>query len=161
MRNFLLTSSTDLWKEVCWTERQFCTPYSKLNYIDTLFNTVKWRRYYNELCLAYFPKVGLCDPQSVCVPVYPPLSTIECLNQSPLNLWCISWQLSPSQRRTSWIPPISLCARMCIPLIVARQWLGKHVPTATNTHNNRKDVGLLVFLCSRCLVKGESVGLPV
>jgi hypothetical protein len=38
---------------------------------------------------------------------------------------CISWHLSPSQRRTSWIPPISLCACMCIPPIVARQRLGK------------------------------------
>jgi hypothetical protein len=30
------------------------------------------------------------------------------------NLICISWLLSPSQHRTSQIPPISLCA--CIPL---------------------------------------------
>jgi hypothetical protein len=51
--------------------------------------------------LAFFPKVGLCD-HAVCVSVNPPLPqlTFECLNQSLWNLVCISWHLSPSQRRT-------------------------------------------------------------
>jgi hypothetical protein len=40
-------------------------------------------------------------------------STSECLNQSSPNLVCISWHLSPSQRHTSYIPPISLCLYMC------------------------------------------------
>jgi hypothetical protein len=31
------------------------------------------------------------------------------------------------------------------PLIVARQWLGKHVPMAANTHNNGRNVSCAVF----------------
>jgi hypothetical protein len=50
--------------------------------------------------LAYFSKVGLCDLHAVCVFVYPPMLTFECLNQSLWNLICISWHLSPSQQHT-------------------------------------------------------------
>jgi hypothetical protein len=55
------------------------------------------------LFLAYFPnfekiKVGLWDHLAVCVS---PRSTFEFLNQSLLNLVCISWHLSPSQWHTS------------------------------------------------------------
>jgi hypothetical protein len=79
-----------------------------------------------DLCdhsLAYFPyfekiKAGLCDLHES-----PPL-TFDCLNQSLLNLVCISWHLSPSQRRT-----LSLCVCMCIPPIAARQTLGKVYPS--------------------------------
>jgi hypothetical protein len=31
--------------------------------------------------LTYFPKVGLYDLHAVCVSLYSPLSTFECLNQ--------------------------------------------------------------------------------
>jgi hypothetical protein len=77
-------------------------------------------------------------------------------------LVCVSWHLSPSQRLASYISPISLCVCMRIPptfarhqvgknpLIVARQRLGKNVPGATNTRNNRRVVGricLWVCLC--------------
>jgi hypothetical protein len=73
---------------------------------------------FREKCplLAYFPyfekiKVGIRDPHSVsvCVCVLP-ASTFECLNQSLCYLVCVSWHLSPSQRRTSKSPPISLYA---------------------------------------------------
>jgi hypothetical protein len=40
---------------------------------------------------------------------------------------------------TSQIRPISLC--VCIPPIVARQRLGKHVTVATNTRNVRRILG--------------------
>jgi hypothetical protein len=50
--------------------------------------------------------------------VYPLLLTFECLNQSLGNLVCISWHLSLSQQHTSYIPPISLCVCMCIPLLL-------------------------------------------
>jgi hypothetical protein len=40
---------------------------------------------------------------SVCVR---PLTPYECLNHSLLNFVCISWHLSPSQWRNSWILPI-------------------------------------------------------
>jgi hypothetical protein len=50
--------------------------------------------------IAYFLKGGLCDLHPVCVYISPP-STFECFNQYLLNLVYVSWQLSPSQRRTS------------------------------------------------------------
>jgi hypothetical protein len=58
----------------------------------------------------------------VCIP--PPQLTYECLNQSFLNLVCISWHLSPSQRHASQIPAP----------IVARQRLSRQVPAAKTTH---------------------------
>jgi hypothetical protein len=43
----------------------------------------------------------------------------------------------------------SLCVCICISPLVARQRLGKHVPTAANTLNNRRTLG---FICLRvCL----------
>jgi hypothetical protein len=58
--------------------------------------------------LAYFPyfekmKIGSCE-----------LSTSECL-----NLVSVSWDLSPSQRRTSSLPSVCVSVCMCIPPIVA------------------------------------------
>jgi hypothetical protein len=41
--------------------------------------------------------------------------------------------------------PISQCVCMCIHLIVARQRLGKNLPAAKNTCNNRRIVGGVVF----------------
>jgi hypothetical protein len=66
------------------------------------------------------------------------------------------WHLSPSQRRTSLIPPVSLCVCMSIPLIVARQRLGKHVPEAMNTHNNRRIVGSDIF-CAVLVISTKSL----
>jgi hypothetical protein len=97
----------------------------------------------------------------VCVSVYPPPQiTFECLNQSLWNLVCISWQLSPSQRRTSKIPFINQCVCVtllllqsygsvkCIPDFGARERLGKHVPAAMNTRKNRRIVGRVIFMRS-------------
>jgi hypothetical protein len=42
---------------------------------------------------------------------------------------------------------------MCIPPIVARQRLGKHVPETMNTHNNRRNVGRVIFYAVRVLSK--------
>jgi hypothetical protein len=71
-------------------------------------------------------------------------------------LVCISWQLSPSQRCTSLIPPISLCVCvcvcMCIHPIVARHRVGRHVPASTNTRNHRR-IGGGVFYAVRVLSK--------
>jgi hypothetical protein len=51
---------------------------------------------------------------------------------------------------------------MCIPLIVARQRLGRHVPGETNTRNNTtKNYWRFRFLYGPCRIKGESVGLSV
>jgi hypothetical protein len=81
-------------------------------------------------------KVGLWDHFAVCVS---PLSTFKCLEQSLWNLVCISWHLSTSQRRAS------VCVYICIPHIVASQRLGKHVPAATITRNNRRIVELVLY----------------
>jgi hypothetical protein len=42
---------------------------------------------------------------------------------------------------------------MCIPLIFARQRLGKHVPVAINTRKNRRIVGRVVFYAVRVVSK--------
>jgi hypothetical protein len=109
---------------------------------------------------------------SVCLWVPPtPLLTFECPNRSLWNFVCISWHLSPYQRRTSSIPAISLCVSLLSLLgkssvtyirpFVARQRLGKHVPTATNICNNRRIVErmcLWVCLCiSLSLLGNDSV----
>jgi hypothetical protein len=87
--------------------------------------------------LAYFSyfekiKVGFCDHHALCETV-PPLLTTEWLNQSLWILVCASWQLSRSQRHTSWSPSISQCVCVYSP-IVASQRLGKNDTASTNTH---------------------------
>jgi hypothetical protein len=49
----------------------------------------------------------------------------------------------------------------CIPPFVFRQRLGKHFPAATNTHNNIRIVGRVIFYAVRVLPKREYVGLSV
>jgi hypothetical protein len=51
--------------------------------------------------LAYFSEVGLCDLHAVCLSVYHPLLTFECLNHYLLNLVCTSWHPRPYEQRTS------------------------------------------------------------
>jgi hypothetical protein len=70
------------------------------------------------------------------VSLYPPLSTYEWLYQSLLNLVCILWHLTPSQRRIS-ISPVSLSKYLPI---VARQRLGKNVSAAVNTHATKEEM---------------------
>jgi hypothetical protein len=53
----------------------------------------------------------------LCVCMY---ISFECLNQSIWNLLCISWHLSPCQRRTSKIHPINLCVYL---FTVYKAWL--------------------------------------
>jgi hypothetical protein len=63
----------------------------------------------------------------LCVRVSP---TINFWLAEPICMVYISWHLSPSQRRTSQIPPISLCVCMCIlPPIFSRRRLGKVYPS--------------------------------
>jgi hypothetical protein len=58
------------------------------------------------------------------------------LNLSLRKLACMSWHLSPSQRRNSHIPPISLCVYV-YPIQLTRERLGKNA--ATNTHETIKE----------------------
>jgi hypothetical protein len=81
---------------------------------------------------------------------------IDSLTQLPLNTayTSTSWQLSPFQRSTYFVhPSISLCICVCIPTIVTRQWLGKHVPAPTNKRNNRTTVWNAVFCAVRVIWK--------
>jgi hypothetical protein len=90
-------------------------------------------------------------PCSLCclyVYEYPPLPTLECVNQPSWNLVCISRHLSPHQRRSTWMLPTNLCLYV-YPLIVATQRLAKHVPAATNNWWRRR------FLCGPCRIKGK------
>jgi hypothetical protein len=85
-------------------------------------------------------------------------------NQFAVKINKISWKLSPSQRRTSYIPSISLCVYMCILPIVARQRLGKHVPSATSTCNNTRIIERIIFCAVRFLSKESllvSLCIPV
>jgi hypothetical protein len=79
---------------------------------------------------AYFPKVSLCDPPPICVSVSPlPVSALECLNQS---LWKLVYHGNWSHHNCILHKSLpSVCVCTCIPPVVARQRLGKHVPTAT------------------------------
>jgi hypothetical protein len=74
-------------------------------------------------------------------------------NQALWNLVYISWHLSQSRRRTSLNPAISLCVCTFINPIVARQQLGKHVPAAVDTGNNRRIVRGVVFYAVRVVSK--------
>jgi hypothetical protein len=59
----------------------------------------------------------------------------------------ISWDLSPSTRRTSYSPSVSpFC--MCIPPIFARQRLGINVTAPTNTHATTELLDVLSFIQS-------------
>jgi hypothetical protein len=40
---------------------------------------------------------------------------------------------------------------MCIPLVAARQRLGKDVPSSTNTHDNKRIIGRVIFYAVRVL----------
>jgi hypothetical protein len=96
-----------------------------------------------------------CVCLCVCVCVCIPLWTFEWLNLSLWNLVLISWQQIPSQRRTSWVPPISLCAFMFIPSFIVRKRLVKHNPAASNTHSNSRIVVRVIFCPVRVLSKAR------
>jgi hypothetical protein len=72
-------------------------------------------------------------------------------------LVCISWRLSRSQRRTSKIPPISLCVCVCIPLSLL--FNGSVFPR--QRIHERKNCWTCRFLCGPCRITGRSVGLAV
>jgi hypothetical protein len=73
--------------------------------------------------------------------------------QSLWNLVCTSilWRLIPSQRRTSWMPPASLCVCICIPL----SFLGKNVTAATNEDASMEELLDAPFVYGQCLLKGS------
>jgi hypothetical protein len=80
----------------------------------------------------------------MCVCVFPQ-SNFDYLNRILLNLVRISWHLSLSQRRTS----LSSICETLLYSIIARQRFGKNVSAATNTRNNRRNVGRSVFFAVR------------
>jgi hypothetical protein len=43
---------------------------------------------------------------------------------------------------------------ICVYPVVARQWLGRHIPAATNTSKNRRSVGDVVFYAVRVYQTG-------
>jgi hypothetical protein len=124
----------------------------------TICAQIQQARLWIKCILVYFSyfekiKVGVWYHLALYIRVTPPHINFEFQKQSLWNLVCISWHLSPSQRRTSKIPPISLCVCICIPLIVARQRLGKYIPAAMNARNNRRNFGLVIFYVIRVMSK--------
>jgi hypothetical protein len=83
--NFPLFWLRRLWLNGIWFES---LPWDRLSW-------VYWPTYLIKI------KVDMSSPCCLCACVSPPPSTSECLNQSLWNMGCISWYLSPSQRRTS------------------------------------------------------------
>jgi hypothetical protein len=72
--------------------------------------------------------------------------------------WVTVYFINPSHQ--SWclyVYPFYRCngSVKCIPAIVARQWIGKHVPAATNKRNNWIIVGPVIFFAARVLSKGS------
>jgi hypothetical protein len=96
-------------------------------------------------CLCVYVSLPLCICDSP--------TNFECVNQSSWNLVRISWHLSPSQWCTWQIPPISLCVCMCIPLMVARQRLCRHVPAAMNICKNWRIIRGIIFYVFRIALK--------
>jgi hypothetical protein len=56
-----------------------------------------------------------------------------------------------------FINPSHQSTRMCIPLFIARQVLGKHVPAATNTCNTRRTVERVCLCIPLSLLDNNSV----
>jgi hypothetical protein len=77
-----------------------------------------------------------------------PLS-IECLYQSLWNFECLY--------HGTWVNLNGVLHKflscLCIPTIIARQRLGRHIPVAMNTRNNRIIVGGIVFYTVRVVSK--------
>jgi hypothetical protein len=61
--------------------------------------------------------------------------------------------INTASNRSSVISLLSLSVCMCISPIVARQWLGKHVPVATNTRSSRRIVVRVIFYAIRVVSK--------
>jgi hypothetical protein len=101
-------------------------------------------------------KVGIWHNLAVCVSICVSSLSNECQEQSLWNL-VLSWHLSQSHRRTSWIPQISLCPYV-YPHHVPRKRLGTHVPAATRQYKN---CWTRCFACGPCRIKGKSVGLRI
>jgi hypothetical protein len=84
--------------------------------------------------------VGLCDLHPVCVSVYPPPSRHQLLNAWThlYEIWYVyhgTWANLNCLLHTS-LPSVCVC--MCMPPIVARQWLNIHIPVAMNTWNKEE-----------------------
>jgi hypothetical protein len=110
--------------------------------------------------VAYFPKAGLCDPQSICKHVYPsPYQLLNPWTDMKLGLYNHGNWARLNGVFHKYLP--SVCVSMYIASFFVRQVLGKHVPVATNTLINRRILGPRHFLCGLCLMKAESVGLSV
>jgi hypothetical protein len=111
--------------------------------------------YISVLSLLWKSKRGLWRYLAVCLSVYPPLSTFECLNQFFSGTCYVYHGTCAFLIIVLHKSLPSVCVSMCIPIIVARQPFGRHFPAATNTSNSR-NVGRGV-LCTVRLVSKESL----
>jgi hypothetical protein len=97
-------------------------------------------------------KVGLCDHHAVCVCMCIP--SINFRIAEPIFMKLGMYIMAPEPISTAYfINSFRLCVCKCIPLIVARQRLSRHFLAATNTGNNRRIVGGVVFYVVRVVSK--------
>jgi hypothetical protein len=141
---------------IAWIQRKWCSDYRNIRlYVHYSF----------ILILVFLSLISLFwknrsrimrSPYCPCV-CASPLLTFECLNQSLWNLILISWHLSPSQRSTSWIPPISLCVCMCIPLSLLDKGYVKSSPRQRIHTQQYNNCWMRRFLCGPCCtsIKGK------
>jgi hypothetical protein len=89
-------------------------------------------------------KEGLRPPCCLCVCISP-LSTFDYLANlyEPWYVYHGTWAHLSGVLHKS-LPSVCVC--MCIFLIVARQWLDRHVPMATNRCRNRRKVGVIFYM---------------
>jgi hypothetical protein len=96
-------------------------------------------------------RVGLCDLRTACVSANSHLLTCKCLNQTLK-------EFLPSVCVPVCVSLLSLLGKgsvKCIPPFNARQRLGKQVPTAVNTHNNKR-IAERLCLCIPLSLPGKN-----
>jgi hypothetical protein len=71
---------------------------------------------------------------------------------------CLCNTLTPERRKSGARTDLSVC--LCIPTIVSRKRLGKHVPSATNTHTTIEEL-LEASFCMRSASCQRKVCVPV
>jgi hypothetical protein len=119
-------------------------------------------------------KVGLWDHHAVCVSVYHPTHQPQNTSTNHSETWYVyhgTWaHLNGVLHKSIPSVCVSVCVSLlsllgkgfvkCIPPLVFRQQLGKHVPAAMNTRSNRGIVGRIIFFAVRSSSK-ESLWVGV
>jgi hypothetical protein len=96
-------------------------------------------------------KVGLCDHRFVCMSVYPP---VNFWMPVPIFTKLGTYILAPEPISTAYIPPVSLCVYMRIPLSLLGNSSVKTL-LRQQIHRQQYKNWTRCFLCFRCCIKGK------